>query len=93
MKNREILFRRCIGCNERRNKYELIRICRTPDKMIEIDSTYKKDGRGVYVCKDNPNCLEKVIKFNKFCKSLKADVPIEIINELQDKVGKIQNLY
>lgn len=89
MKNREILIRRCIGCNERRNKYELIRICRTPDKVVKIDETYKADGRGVYVCKDNLKCLEKSIKFNKLCRSLKIEVPLEVINELQNKLGKI----
>lgn len=89
MKNKEVLLRRCIGCNERRNKYELIRICRTPDKTIKIDETYKADGRGVYVCKDNLKCLEKSIKFNKICRSLKIEIPLEIINELQNKLEKI----
>lgn len=89
MKTREILIRRCIGCNERHHKHELIRICRKTDNTVDVDLTYKMEGRGVYICKDNPKCLEKSIKFNKFQRSLKVEVPLSIISKVQDQIDKI----
>lgn len=88
MKTRSILIRRCIGCNERRHKSELIRICKKSDNAVYIDLTYKMEGRGVYICRDNPECLEKSIKFNKFHRSLKVDIPLTIISKLQDQIDK-----
>jgi predicted RNA-binding protein YlxR (DUF448 family) len=43
-----------------RNKRELIRVVRTPEGNIELDSTGKKNGRGAYVCPDR-NCWEKAL--------------------------------
>lgn len=53
--------RRCIACNEQKEKNELLRIVRTPEKNIEIDLTGKKNGRGAYICK-NEECLKKIVK-------------------------------
>ncbi len=89
MKTRTTLIRRCVGCNERRHKSELIRICRKTDNTVDIDLTYKTEGRGVYICKDNPKCLEKSIKFNKIYRSLKVDISPEIIGKLQNQLDKI----
>ena len=57
MKAKGILIRKCIGCNERKNKNELIRICRTTSNSVEIDLTYKMEGRGAYICNNNLTCL------------------------------------
>lgn len=53
--------RRCIACNEQKEKNELLRIVRTPEQLIEVDLTGKKNGRGAYICK-NEECLKKLIK-------------------------------
>ena len=37
--------RRCIACNEQKDKKELLRIVRTPEGNIEIDLTGKKFGK------------------------------------------------
>lgn len=89
MKTKGILLRKCIGCNEMKNKSTLIRICRTTENKVKIDESYKMEGRGAYICNDNLECLEKSIKFNKFSRALKTDVPSDITMELQKKIGKI----
>ena len=42
MKTRKISMRKCMGCQEMKNKKELIRIVRTPEGEIVIDRTGKK---------------------------------------------------
>lgn len=53
--------RRCIACNEQKEKNQLLRIVRTPEQLVEVDLTGKKNGRGAYICK-NEECLKKLIK-------------------------------
>lgn len=88
MKAKGILIRKCIGCNERKNKNELIRICRTTSNSVEIDLTYKMEGRGAYICNNNLTCLNDSIKFNKISRVLKVEIPSEIVTELQKRIDK-----
>jgi len=53
--------RTCIGCNQVKQKNELIRIVKTADNCVFIDKTGKANGRGAYIC-NNIECLEKAIK-------------------------------
>ena len=54
MSSKHIPIRKCMGCCKRRAKEEFIRIVSEGEgktKELLIDKTYKKDGRGIYVCK------------------------------------------
>ena len=42
--------RQCIGCGEKKDKKELIRVIKTPEGEITVDFTGKKNGRGAYIC-------------------------------------------
>ena len=53
--------RMCIGCREMKDKKALIRVVKSPEGQISLDSTGKKPGRGAYVCPD-PECLKKARK-------------------------------
>lgn len=68
--------RTCMGCNIKKDKKEFIRIVRTTENTIEIDKTYKKDGRGAYLCKEI-KCLEKVKKTRRLERSLKTNITEE----------------
>lgn len=57
MKVKKIPQRTCLGCKTVKPKKELIRIVRTPEGEVLVDSTGKKSGRGAYTC-HNVNCLE-----------------------------------
>ena len=46
---KKIPQRQCIGCNEMKDKKQLIRILKTQDEQIIIDITGKKNGRGAYI--------------------------------------------
>ena len=44
--------RQCVGCRERKEKRELIRVVRSPEGGISLDFKGKKPGRGAYLCPD-----------------------------------------
>ncbi len=85
--------RMCVGCKEMKEKRSLIRVVKTPDGEIKIDSTGKLSGRGAYLCK-NRDCLQKAIKSRGLERSLKIPIDEEIkdrlstiLEELAPKVG------
>lgn len=80
--NKKKPSRRCMGCNESKEKNELIRIVRTVDGNVEIDLTGKKNGRGAYLCKDE-NCLNSVVKSKRLEKILEVKIPDEIYESLR----------
>ena len=69
--------RRCIACNEQKDKKELLRIVKTPEGNIEIDITGKKNGRGAYICKSE-ECLNKVIKSKRLERSFEKEISNEL---------------
>jgi predicted RNA-binding protein YlxR (DUF448 family) len=58
----------CIGCRNMKNKKDLIRIVRTPQGEIEVDTGGKRPGRGAYICPDT-QCLKKAVKEQRAGKS------------------------
>ena len=73
MKTRKIPMRKCMGCQEMKNKKELIRIVRTPEGEIVIDRTGKKSGRGAYIC-PQMECLEKAIRHKSIERALETAI-------------------
>ena len=74
--------RTCMGCNEKKDKNQLIRIVKDKDGNISIDKTGKKEGRGAYICNDE-KCLDKVIKSKRLQKVLEIDISQEIYESLR----------
>ena len=74
--------RTCMGCNEKKDKCEFIRIVKNKDNEINIDKTGKMSGRGAYIC-DNINCLDKVIKTKRVERVLDIKISEEIYKDLR----------
>lgn len=83
MKIRKIPLRVCIGCQEQKNKREMIRVVRTPEGNVELDPTGKKAGRGTYLCRRR-QCLEAAVKGKRFERSLKHPVSPALVAELAE---------
>jgi predicted RNA-binding protein YlxR (DUF448 family) len=83
MKKRKIPLRKCLGCNEQKDKRELIRVVKTKDGDISLDLTGKANGRGAYICKDL-ECYEKAYKR----KAIERALEISISEELYDQMRK-----
>ena len=74
--------RRCMACNTKKNKYDLIRIVKNKKGEILVDKTGKLNGRGAYIC-NNIECLEKVIKTNRISRVLKSDTDQKIYENIR----------
>mgnify|MGYP000090594295 CR=1 FL=1 len=83
---KKIPQRMCLGCQERKNKRELIRIVRSPEGEISIDPTGKKSGRGAYICNDLA-CLNKVIKSKRLERSLEVAISDEVYEKLKEQLS------
>ncbi len=77
--------RMCVGCQEMKNKKELLRIVRTPDDDIILDSTGKKSGRGAYIC-CNEQCLAKAFKEKRLERALKRVINPELYEQLRSGI-------
>lgn len=85
MKQRKVPLRKCTGCQEMKNKKELIRIVKSEDGSFLIDNTGKKAGRGAYICK-NIECLEKAVKSKGLEHSFKTSVPKDVYEKLKSEL-------
>ena len=74
--------RTCMGCNQKKDKKELIRIVKNKNNEISIDRTGKKDGRGAYIC-DDVNCLDKLIKSKRLERVFEMSISNEIYESLR----------
>lgn len=76
-------MRMCTGCRERRAKQELLRVVRTPEGIVTIDKTGRKNGRGAYLCKGNLQCLEKAVKTKMLERSLETAIDPDVYERLR----------
>ena len=74
--------RTCMGCNEKKDKKDLIRIVKNKNGEISIDKTGKQEGRGAYIC-NKVECLDKVIKSKRLEKVLETKISSEIYEDLR----------
>ena len=79
---KKIPQRTCIGCGEKKNKKDLIRVVKNKEGEISIDKTGKANGRGAYIC-DCMECLEKAIKSKRLEKSFEMKINDEIYEALR----------
>ena len=75
----------CVACREKKNKFDLIRVVKTPDEKVVIEKGKRVSGRGAYLCLTK-ECIEKANKFNTLDKALNTKVPQEIYDELKKMI-------
>ena len=83
---KKIPQRTCMGCNEKKDKKELIRIVKNKEGIINIDKTGKLEGRGAYIC-DNIECFEKVVKTKRLERVLETKIDDDIYNKLRGVIS------
>ncbi|MEE0274281.1 MULTISPECIES: RNase P modulator RnpM [Huintestinicola] len=82
-------MRMCLGCNEMKPKKELIRVVRSPEGEISLDTTGKKSGRGAYVC-PNAECLRLARKSRKLEKSFSCRISDEVYDNMERELNERQ---
>ena len=85
MNQRKTPMRLCLGCNESKDKRELIRVVKNKEGEIFIDKTGKANGRGAYIC-NSSDCLEKAIKAKRLSRAFSAEIPTEIYDKLREEI-------
>ena len=83
-------MRQCVGCGEMKMKKEMIRVIKTPQEEIMLDTTGKKNGRGAYIC-NSIDCLNKAIRQKGLERSLKIEIPKNIYDSLLMQFTNTQN--
>lgn len=82
--NKKIPMRQCVGCGSMKNKKEMMRVLKTAEEGIVLDTTGKKNGRGAYLC-ESMECLKLARKNRGLERSFKMSIP----NEVYDKMEKV----
>lgn len=75
-------LRTCMGCNNPKEKQELLRIVKSKEGDISVDLTGKKNGRGAYICKDE-ECLKKLKKSKRLDRVFEVPVSDEIYENIR----------
>ncbi len=86
-KKKKIPERQCLGCNEHKPKRELLRVVRTPEGVVMLDFTGRKNGRGAYICRD-VSCLKKARKSKRLDRSLGCEVPGEVYDAMEAELSE-----
>ena len=82
---KRVPLRKCTGCQEMKIKKEMMRILKTSEGDIVLDTTGRKNGRGAYVC-CSMDCFEKAVKNKGLERSLKCKVPEEAYESLKKEI-------
>ena len=86
---KKVPVRKCIGCQEMKNKKDMMRILKTTENEIVLDTTGKKNGRGAYLC-FSKECFEKAVKNKGLERSLKMAIPGSVYEELKKEIERLK---
>ena len=82
---KKIPQRQCMGCRERKEKREMIRVVRSPEGNVSLDFGGKLNGRGAYLC-PNPECLKRAIRSKALDRSLEVTIPEAVYARLEKEM-------
>lgn len=82
---KKIPQRQCMGCRERKEKRQLIRVVRKTDGSVCVDFSGKVSGRGAYICPDKA-CLNKALKSKSLERSLEVAIPEGVYGRLEKEM-------
>ena len=86
---KKIPLRKCVGCGEMKGKKEMMRVLRTAEGDICLDTTGKKNGRGAYVCKSG-ECLKLARRNKGLERSFKTNIPNEVYDTLEREFENLE---
>lgn len=86
---KKIPLRQCVGCGEMKGKKDMMRVLRTAEGDICLDTTGKKNGRGAYLCKSD-ECLKKARKNKGLERSFKMSIPNEVYDSLEKEFENLE---
>jgi predicted RNA-binding protein YlxR (DUF448 family) len=86
---KKIPLRQCVGCGEMKGKKDMMRVLRSAEGDICLDTTGKKNGRGAYLCISG-ECLKKARKNKGLERSFKMSIPNEVYDNLEKEFENLE---
>ncbi len=68
---KHIPTRTCVACGRAASKRDLVRVVRTPEGDVLVDTAGKLSGRGAYLCHE-PACLRLGVEKGRLSRALKT---------------------
>ena len=87
---KKIIQRTCIGCNQKKDKKELVRLVLNKNNEFFLDENGKAEGRGIYICKDI-NCLNSAIKSKKISKLFNINISEDLFDSIRGVIIEEEN--
>ncbi len=84
---KKIPMRKCLASGESLPKKELLRIVRTPEGEVKVDTTGKLNGKGAYL-KKSLEALQIAKKKNLISKALEVKVDEEVYKEIEKVINE-----
>ena len=81
-KQKKIPQRQCVGCRTMHEKRDLIRVVKSPEGEISLDTRGKKPGRGAYLC-PSADCLSKARKSRALERAFSTSISDEVYAQLE----------
>ena len=85
---KKIPMRKCVGCQEMKNKKEMLRVLKTAEGEFILDATGRKNGRGAYLCFSR-DCLKEAVKNKGLERSFKMAIPKEVYETLEMEMEQL----
>ena len=86
---KKVPMRKCVGCGEMKSKKEMMRVLKTAENEIVLDTTGRKNGRGAYLCFCK-ECLQNAAKNRGLERSLKMAIPKDVYESLEREFENIE---
>ena len=86
---KKVPMRKCVGCGEMKSKKEMMRVLKTAENEIVLDTTGRKNGRGAYLCFCK-ECFQNSAKNRGLERSLKMAIPKEVYESLEREFENIE---
>ncbi|HJB50920.1 MAG TPA: YlxR family protein [Candidatus Anaeromassilibacillus stercoravium] len=87
MRQKKIPMRMCAGCGEHKPKKELVRVVKSPEGEISLDTTGRKPGRGAYVCR-SADCLRLARKARRLERAFSCQIPDEVYERMEEELSR-----
>ena len=75
-------MRKCLATNQSFPKKDLLRIVRTPDGQVKVDTTGKLNGKGAYISKSK-DALQLAKKTKVLNRALEIEIPDTVYTEIE----------
>lgn len=87
MRQKKIPMRMCAGCGEHKPKKELVRVVKSPEGEISLDTTGRKPGRGAYVCR-SADCLRLARRARRLERAFSCQIPDEVYERMEEELSR-----